>query len=81
MHIQACRSAIPVTAYRTAPYTKSIVDNGWYLFNPRLAAPFGSDWRDFPLGGENVHWLSLPIEMSGSSSGVRVAQARGHDTL
>jgi phosphoglycerol transferase len=44
-----------------AAYTKSIIDNGWYLFNPRLAAPFGSDWRDFPLGGENVHWLSLKI--------------------
>jgi phosphoglycerol transferase len=42
-------------------YTKSIIDNGWYFHNPRLAAPFTADWRDFPVGGENLHWLALKI--------------------
>jgi phosphoglycerol transferase len=45
----------------TAAYTKAIQENGWYLFNPRLAAPFGSDWRDFPFGGENIHWFTTKI--------------------
>jgi phosphoglycerol transferase len=42
-------------------YAKSISENGWYLFNPRLAAPFRADWRDFPLGGENIHYLASKI--------------------
>jgi len=43
----------------TSAYTKSIIDNGWYFSNPRLGAPFTADWRDFPVGGENLHWLAL----------------------
>ena len=42
-------------------YTKSIIDNGWYFHNPRLATPFTADWRDFPVGGENLHWFALKI--------------------
>ena len=40
---------------------KSIIENGWYLSNPRLAAPFSADWRDFPLGGANAHFLAQKI--------------------
>jgi hypothetical protein len=43
----------------TAAYTKALMERTWYFTSPRLAAPFGSDWRDFPLGGENLHWLAL----------------------
>ena len=42
-------------------YVKSMSENGWYLRTPRLAAPFAADWRDFPLGGENIHYLSEKI--------------------
>src|SRR5580698_3002798 len=28
---------------------KDIVDNGWFLHNPRLGAPGGQDLRDFPM--------------------------------
>lgn len=45
----------------TLAYIRSIIDNGWYFRNPRLGAPFVADWRDFPVGGENVHWVSLKI--------------------
>jgi phosphoglycerol transferase len=43
----------------TAAYSKAILTNGWYLSNPRLAAPFHSDVRDFPVGGENLHWIAI----------------------
>ena len=45
----------------TSAYVKSIVENGWYFHTPRLGAPFAADWRDFPVGGENLHWLALKI--------------------
>jgi phosphoglycerol transferase len=45
----------------TSAYTKAIIENGWYFYNPRLAAPFTADWRDFPVGGENLHWIVLKI--------------------
>jgi len=48
-------------ALSTSAYVKSIIENGWYFHNPRLGAPFVADWRDFPVGGENVHWLSLKV--------------------
>ena len=48
-------------ALSTSAYTKAIIENGWYFHNPRLGAPFIADWRDFPVGGENVHWLALKI--------------------
>src|SRR5262249_2073228 len=51
----------PGDALSTSAYTKSIIDNGWYFHTPRLAAPFTADWRDFPVGGENLHWLALKI--------------------
>ncbi len=48
-------------ALTNAAYTKGIIENGWYLSNPRLGAPFTADLRDFPLGGENAHWLAFKI--------------------
>ena len=48
-------------ALGTSAYAKAIIENGWYLSNPRLGAPFTADWRDFPLGGANLHYLALKI--------------------
>jgi phosphoglycerol transferase len=45
----------------TAAYSKAILTNGWYLSNPRLAAPFKADVRDFPVGGENLHWIAIKL--------------------
>jgi phosphoglycerol transferase len=33
---------------------KGVVENGWYLHNPRLGAPFGQEMYDFPLD-ETLH--------------------------
>ena len=48
-------------ALSTSAYTKAIIENGWYFHDPRLGAPFVADWRDFPVGGENLHWLALKV--------------------
>jgi phosphoglycerol transferase len=45
----------------TAAYSKAILTNGWYLSNSRLAAPFHADLRDFPVGGENLHWVVIKM--------------------
>jgi phosphoglycerol transferase len=42
-------------------YAKAMSEHGWYLSNPRLAAPFHADWRDFPLGGENIHYAAVKV--------------------
>lgn len=48
-------------ALGTATYTKTMIENGWYFSSPRLGAPFVTDWRDFPVGGENLHWVALKV--------------------
>jgi len=40
---------------------ENLREGGWYLWAHRLAAPFGQDVRDYPLGGENLHWLTLKL--------------------
>jgi phosphoglycerol transferase len=42
----------------TAMQVRTILDNDWYLHNPRLGAPFGCEMHDFPLP-ETVHFLAL----------------------
>ncbi|MGH7136713.1 MAG: hypothetical protein ACREHD_13305 [Pirellulales bacterium] len=41
-------------------WTKSIVDQGWYLNDPRLAAPFGAEMHDFPMA-DNLHFGLLKL--------------------
>lgn len=38
---------------------KGTIENGWYLRNPSLGAPFGLEFHDFPLGGENLQFLVI----------------------
>jgi phosphoglycerol transferase len=33
----------------TQLYAKTVIENGWYLNNPALGAPFGLEMHDFPL--------------------------------
>lgn len=35
------------------------IESGTWLHGPRLAAPFGQDNADFPLGGERLSWAGL----------------------
>ena len=39
---------------------KTLMDNGWYLFNPALGAPFGRDFHDYPVP-EFLHLLVLKL--------------------
>lgn len=41
-------------------WVRSIVDHGWYLTNPRLAAPAGLRMHDFPMA-DNLHFGALKL--------------------
>jgi phosphoglycerol transferase len=54
---------VPLIGYNadnrfTGMWIKSILDNGWYLHNDRVGAPYGLDMHDFPLT-ENFHFLAI----------------------
>jgi phosphoglycerol transferase len=40
---------------------ENLREGSWYFWANRLAAPFGQDVRDYPMGGENIHWLILKL--------------------
>ena len=41
---------------------KSMLENGWYLFNPSLGAPHGLQLYDFgALGGDMTQWMALRV--------------------
>ena len=41
-------------------YIKTTLENGWYLDNPRLAAPDGGNYRDFPnVDAAHISFFSL----------------------
>ena len=40
---------------------KGLLENGWYLSNPSVGAPFGLRMEDFPLGGDNLQFLALKV--------------------
>jgi phosphoglycerol transferase len=42
-------------------FIEAMREGSWYLWNARLAAPFGQDVRDFPMGGENLHWAAFKL--------------------
>jgi phosphoglycerol transferase len=41
-------------------WIRSVLDQGWYLSDPRLGAPDGMDMRDFPLD-DNLHFFLLKL--------------------
>lgn len=41
----------------TAAAVKGILENGWWLHNPDLGAPFGQNAHDFPGSGETFQYL------------------------
>lgn len=44
-----------------ASVVKGIIETGWYAVNPRLGAPDGFHAYDFPLGGDNLHYLAVKV--------------------
>jgi hypothetical protein len=40
---------------------KNIEENGWYYSQPRLGAPFGQQFYDFPHGGETFQLFAMKI--------------------
>ncbi|MEZ5181999.1 MAG: hypothetical protein R2702_09015 [Acidimicrobiales bacterium] len=40
---------------------KNIEENGWYLHQPRLGAPFGQQFYDFPHGGESFQLGAIKV--------------------
>jgi hypothetical protein len=43
----------------SAAWVKGITETGWVNSNPRLGAPFGQIHYDYPLGGDNLHFLMM----------------------
>lgn len=41
-------------------WVKGVLDNGWYLHNPYLAAPAAQDFHDFPMA-DNLHFFVIKV--------------------
>src|SRR5437762_2713468 len=41
-------------------WTKATLDNGWYLHNDALGAPFGMDAHDYPMA-DHLHYLVMLV--------------------
>ncbi|MFN8526284.1 MAG: hypothetical protein U0821_24560 [Chloroflexota bacterium] len=50
---------------------KSLIENTWYFNNPRLAAPFGQDFYDFPFP-ETIHFILIKLLSLFSSDAIVV---------
>lgn len=44
-----------------ATTAKTIIQTGWIQETPRLGAPFGQVLYDYPLGGDNAHYLIMKL--------------------
>jgi len=42
-------------------WIKSVIDTGWYLENPYLGVPGALDFRDWPMGHDNLHFLIVKL--------------------
>src|SRR5262245_29933714 len=51
----------------TAALIKGMIENGWYLSNPAVGAPFGLDCRDFPMA-DNLHFGIMWLLTLGAGS-------------
>jgi hypothetical protein len=54
---------------------KSIIENGWLQFNPRVGYPVGFDHHDFPVGADNLQWFMLKVLTWFSHDAVLVTNA------
>ncbi len=41
-------------------WVKGIIENGWYLHNPKVGAPSGLDMQDFPMA-DNLHFAVMKV--------------------
>jgi phosphoglycerol transferase len=42
-----------------AATVKGVLENGWWLHNPDLGAPFGQNMHDFPVSGESLQFAVI----------------------
>jgi phosphoglycerol transferase len=42
-------------------WIKSVIDTGWYLQNPYLGVPGSLDFRDWPMGHDNLHFFIVKL--------------------
>jgi phosphoglycerol transferase len=64
MHLKDADLTVPLANTRDAIYVnmvaRTILDHGWYLYNPHLGMPFGAELHDFPQAeGLNFGLLKL----------------------
>lgn len=45
----------------SAALIKGVLENGWWLHNPYLGAPFGQNVHDFPASGESLQYATLKV--------------------
>ncbi|HEY2155853.1 MAG TPA: hypothetical protein VGH33_09500, partial [Isosphaeraceae bacterium] len=50
----------------TQLWARGLIENGWYLANPRLGAPFGMEMHDFPLSDSLFFGLERLIALGTS---------------
>jgi hypothetical protein len=48
-------------ALGTAASAQTIIETGWMQETPRLGAPFGQVLYDYPIGGDNAHFLMMKV--------------------
>ncbi|MEP7340707.1 MAG: hypothetical protein ABI977_23455 [Acidobacteriota bacterium] len=56
---------VPLTYYGEAKFNallvKGVLDNGWHVHNPAMAAPDGLDLRDVPMSDNNLHFVLIKL--------------------
>src|SRR4030081_1460675 len=48
-------------ALQHAMFVKGVLDQGWYVVNDSLGAPFGQELYDFPQNGDNLQLLIIKV--------------------
>ncbi|MDQ3012373.1 MAG: hypothetical protein M3X11_16890, partial [Acidobacteriota bacterium] len=56
---------VPLTYYGEAKFNslliKGVLDNGWHVHNPAMAAPGALDLRDVPMSDNNLHFILIKL--------------------
>ncbi len=56
---------VPLTYYGEAKFNslliKGVLDNGWHVHNPAMAAPGALDLRDVPMSDNNLHFALIKL--------------------
>ena len=56
----------------TEMIVKSVINGGWIFTNHSLGAPLGTQFFDYPLGTDNLHWLIVKLMGAVTNNPARV---------